>query len=230
MTVGVIGHEEVVFKSPMTPSEMREAIYSKVQPLDPIQAVLQQEIILYCGKLIQTDPDLFDGILKIRTGWILRAIFFFDSEANPIESSSPSEVRRRLQRILSLNQDEEAKSALAVFKRRQIEGCLCRVPRNFYERVWHILKRTPGGITIAGNLLPKDLCLSMNLSDLNFASEVERMLHNIHKPEFIHIVIELLCVVSTILNRNPELSFKGGLDVDGLVSNACNLLDRKSVV
>lgn len=108
--MGVIGCEEVLFKSPMTPNEMKEEIYSKVQPFDAIQAVLQQEIILYCGKLIQTDPDLFEGILKIRSAWVLRAIAYFDEDSNPIESASPSEVRRRLQKLLTMNQDEETKS------------------------------------------------------------------------------------------------------------------------
>lgn len=52
----------------MSPTEIREVMYTKVQPYDTIQAVLQQEIALYCGKLIGTNPDLFDGILKIRIG------------------------------------------------------------------------------------------------------------------------------------------------------------------
>ncbi|CAG7830742.1 unnamed protein product, partial [Allacma fusca] len=34
----------------------------------------------------------------------------------------------------------------------------------------------------------------MTLSELNFSLEVERMLRNIAEPEYIQIVIELLCV------------------------------------
>lgn len=114
--------------------------------------------------------------------------------------------------------------SLSVLRRRQIEGCLCRVPKNFYLRVWHVLKKSPRGIVIVGNLLPQQPTLSnMSLSDLNFALEVERLLHSIEKPESIQIAIELLCVVSTILNRNPELSFKEPLDVDVLVSSACKM-------
>ena len=45
-------------------------MYTKVQPHDIIQAVLQQEIALYCGKLIATRPDLFSGILKLRMGYV----------------------------------------------------------------------------------------------------------------------------------------------------------------
>lgn len=64
----MIGQEEWVVDKPMSPSEIREAVYSKVQPHDIIQAVLQQEIALYCGKLMVTTPELFEGILKIRMG------------------------------------------------------------------------------------------------------------------------------------------------------------------
>jgi len=66
--VGVIGKEEVIFDKPMSPAEIQQVMFSKIQKYDVIQAVLQQEIVLYCGKLIGTNPDLFEGILKIRSG------------------------------------------------------------------------------------------------------------------------------------------------------------------
>lgn len=52
----------------MTPSEIRSVMYSTIQPHDVIQAVLQQEVLLYCGRLIGTNPEMFKGILKIRVG------------------------------------------------------------------------------------------------------------------------------------------------------------------
>ena len=114
-----------------------------------------------------------------------------------------------------------------MFQRRQIEGCLCRVPQNFYARVWHVLKKPPGEIKIGSSRLPQEPTLSnMTLSELNFALQVEKMLHNILQPEYIQIVIELLCVVSTILQRNPELSFRGSLDVDQMVSSAFRMFSK----
>jgi phosphorylase kinase alpha/beta subunit len=52
----------------MTPAEIQSVIYSTIQPYDVIQAVLQQEVVLYCGRLIATNPEMFKGILKIRVG------------------------------------------------------------------------------------------------------------------------------------------------------------------
>jgi hypothetical protein len=116
---------------------------------------------------------------------------------------------------------------LTVFQRRQIEGCLCRVPPNFYVRVWHVLKKTPGGIQIGTCLLPQEPTLSnLTLSELRFALQVEKILHKIAHPEYTQIVIELLCVVSTILQRNPELSFRGCLDADTMVSHAFRMFSK----
>lgn len=117
--------------------------------------------------------------------------------------------------------------SLTIYQKRQIEGCLCRVPTHFYARVWHVLKKCPGGIIVAGKCLSQEPTLKhMTLSELNFALLVESMLHNIEHPEYIHVVIELLCVVSTILNRNPELAFKGSLDVDKTVTSAFKMFQK----
>jgi phosphorylase kinase alpha/beta subunit len=62
LTFGVVGKgDEVVIDKPMSPLEIKEVIYSKVQPYDVVQATLQQELVLYCGKLIVTNPDVFEG-------------------------------------------------------------------------------------------------------------------------------------------------------------------------
>jgi len=66
--VGVIGQKETVFDKPMTPTEIQSVMYSTIQPHNVVQAVLQQEILLYCGRLIGTNPEMFKGILKIRIG------------------------------------------------------------------------------------------------------------------------------------------------------------------
>ena len=65
ITVGVIGQMETVFDKPMTPSEIQDVMYTTVQPYDVIHAVLQQEVVLYCGRLIATNPDIFKGVLKV---------------------------------------------------------------------------------------------------------------------------------------------------------------------
>lgn len=55
----------------MTPAEIQSVMYSTIQPYNIIQAVVQQEVLLYCGRLIGTNPAMFKGILKIRIGYFL---------------------------------------------------------------------------------------------------------------------------------------------------------------
>lgn len=91
----------------MTPAEIQQVVYDTIQPYDVIQAVLQQEVILYCGRLISTDPELFKGILKIRVGWVLEAIKIYLKITNvkkPLEDHSPYEVRQLLYKVLSIKE------------------------------------------------------------------------------------------------------------------------------
>jgi len=68
VTIGVFGHEEEVIDKPMVPIEIKNMLYSKCFPYDIIQAVLQQELVLNIGRFITTNPEYFNGILKIRIG------------------------------------------------------------------------------------------------------------------------------------------------------------------
>ncbi|XP_021927743.1 probable phosphorylase b kinase regulatory subunit beta isoform X5 [Zootermopsis nevadensis] len=223
LTVGVTGHQETVFDKPMTPAEIQSVMYSTIQPYDIIQAVLQQEVVLYCGRLIATNPEMFKGILKIRVGWVLEAMKLYlqmMSDSKPLESHSPYQVRQLLHKVLSVR-EWATQENLTPLQRRRLEGCLCRVPTHFYVQVWDVMSRTPQGITVQGSHLPQHPTLSnMTQSELNFALLVEEMLNHIQKPEYRQIVVELLCIVSTILTRNPELTFQSQLDLDHLVKEA----------
>lgn len=226
LTVGVIGQKETVFDKPMTPAEIQSVVYNTIQPYDVIQAVLQQEIILYCGRLISTNPELFKGILKIRIGWVLEAIkhylkiFGFDKK---IEDHSPYEVRQLLYKVLSIK-DWGNKEQLTPRQKRQLEGCLCRVPSSFYNQVWDVMTRTPEGVKVAGNLIPQQPTLSnMTRSELTFSLLVEEMLNHVQKPDYRQLIVELLTIVSTILGRNPELTFSQPLDLEQLVRDAAHV-------
>jgi hypothetical protein len=36
-----------------------------------------------------------------------------------------------------------------------MDGALCRVPTDFFEHIWSILERTPGGIRLCDAFLPQ---------------------------------------------------------------------------
>ncbi|KAJ8947472.1 hypothetical protein NQ318_009775 [Aromia moschata] len=226
LTVGVIGQKETVFDKPMTPAEIQSVVYSTIQPYDVIQAVLQQEIILYCGRLISTNPELFRGILKIRVGWVLEAIKYYlqiFGHTKKIEDHSPYEMRQLLFKVLSIK-EWGPQEQLTPQQKRQLEGCLCRVPFSFYNQVWDVMMRTPQGIRIRGNVIPQQPTLSnMTKWELSFSLLVEEMLNHIQQPEYRQLIVELLTIVSTILGRNPELTFSQPLDLEQLVKDAAHM-------
>lgn len=233
----MIGQKEIVFDRPMTPSEIQNAMFSCFSWMDTIYAVLQQEVVLYCGRLIATNPDIFKGILKIRVGWVVEAMKLYletrgadlgmDTE---IENLSPFQIRQLLMTVLTVNsQWSSDENKLDVLKRRQLEGCLCRVPNKFYNLVWDVLDRCSMGISVNGHHLPAVPTLSnMSRGELQFALLVEEMLHHIPCSERRQISVELLCIVATILSRNPELKFQQVLDLDILLEDAFSMYCKVS--
>jgi len=64
----VWGKDEEVIDKPMSPNDIKRILYDRCFPFDPIQAVLQQELIINIGTFVTTNPEYFRGILKIRIG------------------------------------------------------------------------------------------------------------------------------------------------------------------
>ena len=76
------------------------------------------------------------------------------NEGSKLATLSPYQVKQLMLSILVNKPDYQYESRTPL-QRRQLDGALSRVPKDFYERVWEILERTPGGIKVAGYLLPQ---------------------------------------------------------------------------
>ncbi|XP_077787644.1 phosphorylase b kinase regulatory subunit beta isoform X8 [Podarcis muralis] len=222
VTLGAFGQEEEIISNPLSPGAIKDIIYNKCNLQDEREAVLQQELVIHIGWIISNSPECFNGMLKIRVGWIVHAMKYElkirAGEMPPMDlyQLSPSEVKQLLLDILQPQQQGRC-----WLNRRQIDGSLNRTPSGFYDRVWQILERTPNGLIVAGNFLPQQPTLSdMTMYEMNFSLLVEDMLKSIDQPEYRQIIVELLMVVSVILERNPELEFQDKVDLDGLVKEA----------
>lgn len=225
VTLGLFGLEEEVISNPLSPGVIQGIIYSKCSPHGgEREAVLQQELVIHIGWIISNNPELFSGMLKIRVGWIVQAmkhelkIRAGDMPPQDIYQLSPSDIKQLLLDVL-----QPQHTGRSWLNRRQIDGSLNRTPLGFYDRVWQILERTPNGILVAGTHLPQQPTLSdMTMYEMNFSLLVEATLKNIVLPEYRQIIVELLMVVSIVLERNPELEFSDKVDLDGLVKEAFN--------
>lgn len=351
------GTDEKIINNPLTPIEIHTLIYSTIKTKNPCDAVLQQEIALYIGRLISTRPDYFEGILTIRVTNFMSAMRSYlniktnerklllqqelldqqqrqqqqleqmaqleDSNsstsvanstisdqnnwqhlldlrikpaqqvesalnlsqsnshspphatfelglgnscqpdqfgstsyqlpqikvepasnsqtpiksgsfsrfrssarssrsnhsyssliAKPLESLSPSDVRKLLVKVLT---DD---NSMPISDRRQITGELCRVPRDFYDKVWSLLSCTNVGIVIGGKILRSiPILTNMTQDDLNFALKVESLLSGIDCPKLRQVNVELLMALHVILERNPEIRFESDpLDLDKIIN------------
>ncbi|XP_027758669.1 phosphorylase b kinase regulatory subunit beta isoform X3 [Empidonax traillii] len=222
VTLGAFGQEEVVISNPLSPAVIKNIIYEKCHLQDEREAVVQQELVIHIGWIISNSPELFRGMLKIRIGWIIHAMQYElkiragDMPAKDLYQMSPSEVKQLLLDVLQPQQPGRS-----WLNRRQIDGSLNRTPAGFYDRVWQILERTPNGLIVAGKFLPQQPTLSdMTMYEMNFSLLVEDMLQNIDQPQYRQIIVELLMVISVILERNPELEFQDKVDLDKVVQEA----------
>ncbi|NWV17994.1 KPBB kinase, partial [Origma solitaria] len=222
VTLGAFGQEEAVISNPLSPAVIKSMIYEKCQLQDEREAVVQQELVIHIGWIISNSPELFSGMLKIRIGWIIHAMKYElqiragDMPAKDLYQMSPSEVKQLLLDILQPQQPGRS-----WLHRRQLDGSLNRTPAGFYDRVWQILERTPNGLIVAGRFLPQQPTLSdMTMYEMNFSLLVEDMLQNIDQPKYRQIIVELLMVISVILERNPELEFQDKVDLDKVVQEA----------
>lgn len=245
LTVGTSGVVCQEFDSPCTPQEMFTALYTKVAPYNTLGAVMQQELILYCGRLIATQPDLFDGILVLRMSWFTKAIVMFQSFAKPweaamsLESLPPSKLLHTLEEMLSATVIENKNSSrnkrirynLTQRQISSINGCLIRVPENFYPSVYNILQRCPGGLTFAKKHLDQKSTLKMmEAYELSFWHTIESFLIQYVQVDTRFLMIRLLVILSTVLTRNPELTCRKELILDSLIMDSLQLYQKEAKI
>ena len=68
----------------------------------------------------------------------------------------------------------------------------------------------------------------MSRSELSFSLLVEELFNHIVQPERRQLSVESLCIVATILSRNPELRFKQVLDLDELLDESFSIYCKEN--
>ncbi|MEG4996988.1 glycoside hydrolase family 15 protein [Microcoleus sp. B4-D4] len=113
-------------------------------------------------------------------------------------------------------------------RKRQMEGAVNRVPKDFYPSVWGLLRHCKG--LIIGdklerrNRLDSDIILAeMTPGEKNFALQIEHLLNKIVAPEYRQVNIEALMELAAIAQRNPELKVEEYIVLDVLVGHAVRL-------
>ncbi|XP_039260321.2 phosphorylase b kinase regulatory subunit beta-like [Styela clava] len=233
VTLGVFNHEEVVINNPIPPSEIQKILYTKCPQHNDYEACLQQELVLHVAAAMTDHPDLFEGMLQVRIGWLVHAMKLQlsnnqesdESSYEHIYSMSPSEIKTLMLDVLKVSQDSQCH--LSWLRRRQINGALNKVPKGFYAKVWSILERSPEGLNINGNHLPYQPTISdMSPFEITWCKLVGEKFAGIREPVYRHIMVETLVLTGTILERNPELQFESCVCMDLVIKSAYELYKK----
>jgi hypothetical protein len=106
------------------------------------------------------------------------------------------------------------------YRRRLLDGSLCRASNDFYPRVWRILDASKG-IEFRGNFLPRDPTVSeMTPKEFNFALSVISLLDSSPDPADRQVAVECLMVLSKLQERNPEMLLAHIIKLDAIITEA----------
>jgi phosphorylase kinase alpha/beta subunit len=131
--------------------------------------------------------------------------------------------------VVMLNETEEVDvSNQDWWRKRQLEGAVNRVPKDFYPSVWKLLNHCKG--LVIGDKLERrnrleseSLITEMTAGEKNFALQVEHLLNKIQAPEYRQVNVEALMELAAIATRNPEFKIEEYIVLDVLVGHAVRL-------
>lgn len=268
ITVGKAYSEASLIENPMPHLEIQAKI-DEFCGEDIRDRVLSQEILIYLGILIKSEPQLFDGLLTLRVGYLILLLtselaaelgVTQDEAYEHLMRLSPFAIKMRLRSCLAgyegMNQKlrqqeslhvrqpiraidwvvlpeeaeetEEAMAAGSWVRKRQLDGTAGRVPKDFYPKVWQVMKHCKG-LVIGDKLerrnrLDSESILSeMTPGEKNFALRIEHLLNKIQAPEYRMVNIEALMELAAIVDRNPDLQIEEYLVLDILIGHAVRL-------
>ncbi|XWK87310.1 MAG: glycoside hydrolase family 15 protein [Phormidium sp.] len=264
ISVGKAYSEASLITRPMSHHEIEEKI-KEFCGEDIRDRVLTQEILIYLGLLIKSEPDLFNGLLTLRVGYLILLItselaqelkITQDEAHEYLMTLSPFEVKSRVRQVIAgyegmnqllrqqeslhvkqsetdiewvvLPEKEEESQTGKWLQKRQRDGALNRVPKDFYPRVWQLLKHCKG-LVIGDKLERRNrldsewLLAEMTPGEKNFALQIEHLLNKIVAPEYRQVNIETLMELSAIAERNPDLKIEDYIVLDVLIGHAVRL-------
>ena len=264
IAVGKAYSEASLITRPKPAPELMEKI-SQFCREDIRERVLTQEILIYLGLLIKSEPLLFNGLLTLRVGYLILLLtselakelrVTQDEAYEQLMRLSPFEIKTRLRQVLlgyeGVNQLLKQQESLRVkqkeqeidwavvgaknpefvtgnwHRQRQLDGVRGRVPEDFFESVWQLMKHCKG--LVIGDKLERrnrleseEMLSEMTQNEKNFALKVEHLLNKIEAPEYRQVNIEALMELSAIAVRNPNLQVEDYLVLDVIIGHAVRL-------
>ncbi|PSB19891.1 glycosyl hydrolase family 15 [Phormidesmis priestleyi ULC007] len=266
IAVGRAYSEDSLIMQPLPYVEVLEKIRHFCRE-DIRDRVLTQEILIYLSVLIKSEPNLFQGLLTLKVGYLILLItanlaqelaLTQDEAYEHLMQLSPFEIKTCLRQILmgyaDLNQALFKQESLRVklpdrgidwvvlldeqtevepanqdwWRKRQLDGSLNRVPKDFYPSVWQLLHHCKG-LVIGDKLERRNrldselIIMEMTAGEKNFALQIEHLLNKIQAPEYRQVNVEAMMELATIAQRNPDLKIEESIVLDVLIGHAVRL-------
>jgi phosphorylase kinase alpha/beta subunit len=168
-----------------------------------IVIVLTEEMVRISKKRINFEQgfdelmDLSPMQLKGLVGWLLNMDEYklhtadFEQQSKEMVMTVDDEDAAKMIDIPFSPKSESNKW----IQRRMNEGSLSRVPKNFYHKVYAILKRCKG-IRIGNRVLESWVTAGMTSGEKNYALEVENLMDAVKRPGMRQLAVEVLCTIA----------------------------------
>ncbi|ESO07408.1 hypothetical protein HELRODRAFT_170742 [Helobdella robusta] len=112
-------------------------------------------------------------------------------------------------------------------RRRSVDGTLMRLPDEFIENVWDLL-RVCKGLSFDGHLIKPETTDRYGKYNLNFTAVLYATLHFIKPPEYLQLLIEATYLLSSLAkNKRIKMNVKKVINVNEIVVVAVNLFLRQ---
>ncbi|MCU0547743.1 MAG: glycoside hydrolase family 15 protein [Leptolyngbya sp. Prado105] len=130
--------------------------------------------------------------------------------------------------VVLVDKTEVEPTAQDWWRKRQLDGALNRVPKDFYPSVWKVLHHCKG-LVIGDKLERRNrlesefLTTEMTAGEKNFALKIEHLLNKMQAPEYRQVNVEALMELAAIAERNPDFKVEEYIVMDVLIGHAVRL-------
>lgn len=187
---------------------------SQAEAFDHLLDCSPQSLLSRLREVIAREQDMSRDLVR------LQSLHVHQSEGQGVTSSALRAVQ-----FVAVNDPVLPEDVADWLAWRELSGVLTRLPADFYERVWGVLRQVPGLLIgdqlDARNRLDSALARADSTAgERGFALQVEDLLNKIAAPEYRQLNIEALLALSDILRANADLRLDSWLVMDVLIGIA----------
>ena len=141
LTLGFPGNE-VTITAPLSPQQLSDLIFKVYSKEDIREVSLVQEVISFLGLFVKSQPHHFAGVIRLKMSYLLAALkselatselLTLEQASERLFHTSPSSIKRLLQRLLVIHDDIDEKCTTANFTEWRERGMPSFDPEHYRD-------------------------------------------------------------------------------------------------